>query len=83
METTTGTEISAPVEKKNPNGPLWSISAATIISGLIASASCNLGLVYEDYDRIDEVLTGDLQKSGTSSAYGDDEVWSYVKNYPG
>ena len=46
------------------------------------TVSLNLGLVYEEYDPVDEVLTSDLQKSGTSSGYADNEVWSYVKNYP-
>lgn len=46
------------------------------------TANLNLGLVYENYDPVDEVLTVDLQKSGSSSGYVDHEVWSYVKNYP-
>lgn len=46
------------------------------------TASLNVGLVYENFDPVEEVLTGDLQKSGSSTGYVDHEVWSYVKNYP-
>jgi len=40
------------------------------------------GFVRENYEELDEVLTTDLQKSGSSTGVVDHEVWSYVKNYP-
>lgn len=46
------------------------------------SDSLDLGLIQERFASGNEVLTGDLQKSGSSTGYVDHEVWSYVKNYP-
>lgn len=40
------------------------------------------GLIHESINGRSEVLTGDLQKSSSSTGYVDHEVWSYVKNYP-
>lgn len=40
------------------------------------------GFVRENFQPVDEVLTSDLQKSGSSTGVVDHEVWSYVKNYP-
>ncbi len=44
--------------------------------------SLDLGLIKENISPKSEVLTGDLQKSSSSTGYVDHEVWSYVKNYP-
>jgi len=40
------------------------------------------GFVNEHYQAVTELLTGDLQKSSSSTGYGDPDVWSNVKNYP-
>ena len=44
--------------------------------------SLALGFVRESFKPVGEVLTSDLQKSGSSTGSVDHEVWSYVKNYP-
>jgi len=47
-----------------------------------ASNNGDLGLVEQRIAPQSQVLTGDLQKSSSSTGYVDHEVWSYVKNYP-
>jgi len=46
------------------------------------TASLSLGFVEETIHPLTEVLTGDLQKSGSDTGFVDLAVWSNVKNYP-
>jgi len=47
-----------------------------------ANESLAMGLIREEIQPVSEVLTGDLQKSSSSTGDVDHDVWSNIKNYP-